>query len=390
MEPEVPAESEVSSEQVVTVDPEMSTELLISSEQAEWSESEYLLDYDDSSLDYEDANDIKKETWRDWIDKARQAGVPNRVLATIVTSDFEKRQQEQQEDLEKQFKEGKITMEEMNLAHLKQEIELENEMREALGEEGFLEWDMARELADVEMHYPGLTDEQARQVYDIHKQLTQSRRELEAAKINKEIDQNTFEKQCEMAQAKYDQEFWELMGYEHNNPLGGDLTAQMKRALDDLNVTNEQFEAVRTVENDIADQQARMMQQSYSEAIDVKKMERDQQALRESGNQQVKEILGEEAFDYYQKQQDSRYLDMMDYADDWQLSGEDIEYVYEMLKYKEDIKRDSQLNESGTPANGEIEVDVEQVSNEVTQDLRDYLGPERFALLENNGIFQSE
>src|SRR5204863_6228587 len=89
--------------------------------------------------------------WQNWIDNLRAAGVSEKVLAGLVNSDFENRWRIKLREVEKQFQDGEIDSDAVVRANQDHDIELEKEMRAALGEEGFRRWDKEKWLAEFDL-----------------------------------------------------------------------------------------------------------------------------------------------------------------------------------------------------------------------------------------------
>jgi hypothetical protein len=96
----------------------------------------------------------------------------------------------------------------------------------------------------------------------------------------------------------------------------------------------------------------------------------------------------------YERQQDSRYVDMKNFGAKWGISDQEIEQVYQLIRQHENAMQDYQrrlnlVEAADTPKQNELKSAMEQVSANTTQYLANLLGPDRFDTLKRNGILPS-
>ena len=105
-------------------------------------------------------------------------------------------------------------------------------------------------------------------------------------------------------------------------------------------------------------------------------------------------MLGTNAFDTLQKEQDGRYAKMKKYEDNWELDDNKVDYIYRSVRYYETAVEEYRSQVRAMEAKGEavdwsvVNRNLQQFSEQTQQALQNYLGQERFNKMQRNGIFQ--
>lgn len=330
---------------------------------------------------------------KQWVDLLRDAGASDSFLATIIQTDFDQHWQTRYADMQRKYQDGEVDINDMAILNADREMELEKQMQNELGEKGFKSWDEARQFSDINVAALNLTPAETDSLYQWRKRLQQQFHDADIAKAQKEIDQAEYDNRREAANAEYQQQLRLLLGYQrYKLAKGSGIPADVQHTLKEMKVGDDQLMAMENIEHQWGDQQAALQQKVEAGELNQADFEQQMQALQDWQQQKLQSTLGTNAFDYFQKQQDQRYVDMQSYAGRWGLGEQDVEQIYRTLSnydktvqsYKSQI---SVCEASGDSAKkDEIKNSLTSFANQTQQSLRQYLGQDRFNTLKNNHI----
>ena len=324
----------------------------------------------------------------DWRESLHRSNVPRHVLIAAIQADFHAKWSERDIELQKQYTNGKVEMEDLALFNLDREIALEAAMRDALGEDAFREWDRNRKFFDINTGALALTADEANKLHPLRTALTDRLRALERAKLKKEIDPAAYDERVEIAQADYEQELKKLVGFERfNEARDSGIPAYLRRELRGLGISEAQFAQVQEIEGTFGDGRADLQIAAQHGSIDSAKLDQEQEALTQLREAQLQQALGEKAYALYRKQQDPRYQTMVDFAPSWRLSAQDIENVFELLHAHETETRRVKLSAyaAGIPPE-KIQDQVSALQARLNESLLQTLSSEQIAKLGRNGV----
>ncbi len=325
-----------------------------------------------------------------WIDQLRAASVPDRILARAVLADLEeqwdRRVEEYQGDADK-------------LAALQQERERDQEsaLRAALGEEGFRLWDQQNLLREASLGKLQLTAAEANALYDLKKQLQQRHRDLEQARVRGEMDDAEINDASDKAYSEFNQQMKALLGdgryAKSQGQDDGTTAANLRQELAKVNPSDSQFQALLKAQQRWNERRAELDKQFQDDASSAAYAEQVR-TLGAARDQEYQRVLGTEAFDALQKEQDVAYSKMEKYKSIWGLDDNEIEYVYSTLKYHEKIVQDYLAQAHALEAQGQSAASdttkrsSQQLVEQTRQTLQNYLGQDLFNKMERNGVFQ--
>ncbi|MGA2853078.1 MAG: hypothetical protein ABSE90_02945, partial [Verrucomicrobiota bacterium] len=145
---------------------------------------------------------------RGWIvDQLRAMGVPNDVLALVALEDFEAQ-------WDSRFEECLGDMDKMSGVQLEHDMSKDAEMRAALGEEGFRQWDQKNMLWEAMSTEVETTASEAAAIYDLKKKLQQRLFELDKGKSKGEMDDAEVNDGYDKAYSEYNQQLKAVLGDE--------------------------------------------------------------------------------------------------------------------------------------------------------------------------------
>lgn len=334
---------------------------------------------------------------KDWVDLLRNAGAPESLLTTLIQSDFDRRWQSRAADLQKKYENNEADINDIALMNIEHDSDLEREMENTLGEDGFKHWDEARQFSDINVAALDLTPAETDSLYQLRKRLQQQLRAAEIAKDKKEIDQAELDSRHEAAEVEYQQQLRLLLGYQrYNLAKGSGIPDDIKHTLKEMNVGQDQLAEVETIQDKSDDKQAELEQEVEAGELNEAGFQQQMQSLRDWQQQQMQSALGTNAFAYFQKQQDPRYVNMQSFAINWGLSDQDIEQVYGALNNYDRTVQDYQQQMNACQANGDTEKEdeikqaLQTFSVQTAQSLQQYLGPQRYQTLKQNRILPAK
>jgi hypothetical protein len=334
-------------------------------------------------------------TWTNWIDALRSVGVPNKVMARLVLADFDDRWQKRMDELQKKFQRGDLDPDALIAASAERQTEQDRELRAALGEQGFRLWDEENTLLSLNVRNITLSASETNALYDLQKQFEQQTHDLEQKRQKGEIDDTDCNERMSQLQSAFDQQVEALLGKDRFASMKGaddDGSGELRRNLRKLNATDTQFESMLEAQRQWTERRAELdlqLQQNQSIGNAYEQKIQDIDAARD---QEYQRVLGTNAFDNFQMEQDNRYLQMKRYSSAWGIDDNNIDYIYRTIKYYEQSVQNyrqqaQQLEQSGQAVDwNAINNNLDQFSQQTQQALRDYLGVDRFNKINRNQV----
>jgi hypothetical protein len=339
-----------------------------------------------------DAPAAERRKWL--VDELRAMGMPNRTLARVVLADLDASWNKYAAEVTKKNHGDPEIMAELQL---KIDLGRDEEMRKALGEEGFKAWDRENMLRETNRGGISLTPSETEAAYALWKKLQNRDLELKQAKQKAEIDEAGVSDEYAKALTEFDRQMKALLGDERyasaRQADEGAAAADLKRELAKASPSDAQFrDLLKTQQawNDLRAKLDRQFQNDQSSAAYADQI----RALDEARDQEYQRVLGAAAFDTLQKEQHPSYALMEKYAGAWGLDQNKIDSVYGTIKYYEKTVADYQDQVRALEAQSqrvdheEADRDLRQFADQTQQSLRLYLGQESFDKLKRNGVFQ--
>jgi len=332
---------------------------------------------------------------RRWVvDQLRAMGVPNEVLARMVELNLDESCDERASEVWDQCNVDHDTMDALQLEF---DVNRDAEMRAALGEEGFKQWDHGNMMREANGGKVPLTPSETDAVYNLWKKLQQRQLELKLAKSNGEMDDKQAEEAWEKADAEYKQQMKALLGEERYTKAEqmdeGTAEASLKRDFAKANPSDTQFQGLLKAQQQWKEQRAEL-DKKFQDDTSSPAYADQVKALDEAREQEYRSVLGNDVFDTLQKQQDQTYTQMKKYESIWGLDDSKVDAVYATMKYYQKSAQDYQAQARAAEAQGqnvdwdEVNKNLQQFSQQTQETLQKYLGQDSFTKLQQNGIFQ--
>ncbi len=342
------------------------------------------------STDAASASD--KRRWL--VDQLRAMGVPNEILARVVQEDL---YAGWSKHAAKVAKECYGDLETMAALQLDVDTSRDAEMRAALGEEGFKRWDCGNMLREANSGKIQLTAAETDATYDLWKKLQQRELELKRAKLKGEMDEADAGDAYEKAVSEFQQQVKGVLGeerYAKSQQLDdGTAAAGLRHDFVKANPSDSQFQELLKTQQQWNERRSQLDKLSEDEQSSAAYADQIK-ALDAARDQEYRRVLGTNVFDAIQKEQDPGYSRMRKYENIWGLDDNKIDYVYGTLKYYQKSVEDYQDRARELEAGGQnvdwegVKKNLQQFAEQTGLTLQNYLGPDSFNRMEQNGIFQ--
>lgn len=330
---------------------------------------------------------------RRWlVDQLRAAGVPNEVVARFVMAEIDAGWQ-------KRFDETALDShgnpDAMVALHLEQEKDTDAQMRAALGDAGFRQWDQARMLREANIGKIELTAVETDAIYDLKKKLQQRSWDLEQARVDGNMDEAEINDATDKAYSEFNQQMKTLLGDARfaKSQGSGNEAANLQQDLAIVNPSDSQFQDLLKAQQQIDDRRSALDKQ-FQDNPSSPDYAAQLKALDDARTQEYQRVLGTNVFDALQKSQDIGYSKMKKYENIWGLDDGKIDYVYGTLKYYEKSVQDYQAQAKALESQGQsvdwdaAKKNLQQFAQQTQQSLQTYLGADSFNKMERNGVFQ--
>jgi hypothetical protein len=329
------------------------------------------------------------------IGRLRAEGVSEEVLGDIASAFFMRQWSEKMRAFQRRVRRGELDPREQSGLWLQMQTEQENALKAVLGEEGYVRWERANVLRWVDFGDVQLSPDEKDAVYRLQKELQRRQVELSRAFQAGEMDPFDNEELRRKYQEEYDQRMIEVLGAERYAQFKRDTDwnfGQLRRDLRELNLTEAQFDALYRVQREHRERQEELSRLQRAGEMQRGGESNPWQELETWREEEFKRVLGPNGYAEYQKLQDNRYKQLKQFAPAWNLSKDDVEYVYQALKEFRESSQDYQKRAREISARGEsidwneIQLNLEEFKTEVRDELVRQLGEERYNKLRRAGL----
>jgi hypothetical protein len=332
---------------------------------------------------------------RRWLaDQLRAMGIPNKILARVVWADLDKGWTKHATEVALEYHGDPDAMAALQLETDKSK---DAEMRAALGEEGFTQWDHENMLREVGRNKIQLTPAETDQAYGLWKKRQQRQLDLQQAQMDGTMDPADVAEATEKAEAEYSQQLKAALGderYAKSQPTDDvSAAADLRQDLGSANPSDSQFQALLKAQQQWNDQRAALDKQFQNDPTSTDYADQIK-ALDAARSQEYQRVLGGDAFAALQKQQDPGYTQMKKYESLWNLDDNSIDSVYGAMKYYQKTAEDYQAQVRALETGGQtvdwngVNKNLQVFAAQTQQSLENYLGADRFNRMAQNGVFQ--
>jgi hypothetical protein len=330
--------------------------------------------------DFASASDRRR--WM--VDRLRAMGVPNDVLALVARMDFEMQ-------WDSRFEGCWGDRDKMGAVQVEMDRSKDAELRAALGEAGFKQWDQKNMLWEAMSTEVDVTGAEAAAIYELKKKLQRHLLDMEEAKLKRTMDDAEISEADDKAYSEYSQQLKALLGedrYAKSQQLDDAFKADLLRhELAGVDPSDSQFQELFKAQQQWNKSLLQLDASSPDYAAQLK-------ALDDARDQEYRQVLGASAFDTLQKQQDPGYSQMKKYESLWGLDDHKIDYVFETMRQYEKSVRDYQAQVNASQAQGQgvgwdtVNQTLQKLAAQTQQELQNYLGQDSFNKLQRNRVLK--
>jgi hypothetical protein len=332
---------------------------------------------------------------RRWlVDQLRAMGVPNKILARVVWADLDKGWTRHATEVALEYRGDPDAMAALQL---ETDQSKDAEMRAALGEEGFMQWDHENMLREVSQKKIQLTPAETDQAYELWKKRQQGQLDLQQAQMDGTMDPADAADATEKAEAEYAQQMKSVLGDARYAQVqqtdDTSAAADLRQNLANVNPSDSQFQALLKAQQQWNDQRAALDKQFQNDPTSTTYADQIK-TLDAARAQEYRRVLGDDAFAALQKQQDPGYTQMKKYESLWNLDDNSIDSIYAAMKYYQKTAGDYQAQARALQAGGQnvdwagINKNLDTFAAQTEQSLAKYLGADRYNKMAQNGVFQ--
>lgn len=333
--------------------------------------------------------------WPRWLPQLRAAGVSEEILAGLVIADFDTRWDQRLGYLQRQYEAGAIEQTVVAHAHNLGDAEQEQELRLALGDEGFRRWEQRNLLREFAPQQLRLTPAEGDAIYDLRRNLIVQRRGLEQANQRGEIDDADLADRLAAVETDYHARLKPLLGEERYAILNGadaEPNADLRRQLQNVAVSPAQLNALADVRRASDALNAEIDRQWDESPTRELGFEMRRLALEAARDREYERVLGSEKFAEFKKANDARYQSLKRFAETWRISHGELENLYATLQNYDrtvgDFRQQAFLAEQkGQPVDWpDLQRAITEFSQQLEQSIRKSLGDERFDRLKRSAV----
>jgi hypothetical protein len=324
------------------------------------------------------------------VDRLRVLGAPNEVLGRVARVDFEVQ-------WDSRFEENWGDPIQSAAVQLEMNLSKDAEMRAALGEEDFKQWDQEYMLWEAMSTKVEVTASEADSLYSSKKKLQQRMLELDKARLEGTMDDAEINEAIDQAYAELNQHLRAVLGderYAKSQQIDEAFMADnFRHQLAKANPTEAQFQQLFKAEMEWNLARMKVEQQFQNNTFSPEYLAK-LKALDAAHDEEYQRVLGAAVFDSLRKQRDPAYSQMKKYESHWGLNDEKIDYVYSTMKQYNETVADYQvqvleLQERGQSVDAAaVNRYLQQVANEAQQALENYVGKESLEKLQGNRVLR--
>jgi hypothetical protein len=338
-------------------------------------------------------------SFNQWIRQSRDAGIADDVLVELVVAEFNNRWAERQREFDRRYWRG--YEDNASRARFEQEhdVEVERAVRSALGDKSFFAWDKRRVFTAFDVAKLNLSPDEEKTFYQIQKEWNRLNSELQGKHMAGEVDEGAFNQSFSAGLSNYESQCKALLGDDRYAALQQPMdmsNVELRQSLGKLPVTEAQFDALVAANQQTTARRAELDRQLAAGELQPTEYTAQLQAAELAKEQAFQQTLGAETYADVQKQQDSRYEMLKQYAVDWKLSANDVEYLYRLThdyaKSVQDYRQHAQMvEEQGQAVDWQtVQQNLHRFSQQTEQVLRVYLGDDRLTKLKENRVFEPD
>ena len=336
------------------------------------------------------------------IKQLQASGVSDETLAGFVQAEFSRQWSTIAQEMQRKINRGDGDQREQLRFYADIQSNQTEAVKALLGDEAYSHLEKQNALRWAEGTGIALTPEQAMVAYQASMEYGPGGhrgRDLSAAFRAGEIDPADYQEQQSALQKEYEQQMAALIGADGFAELKRNSDwnyGRWRRQLKDLNLPDTQVDGLYSTMQQYSQKQQELQRLNQSGQLQSQDYGQQVTALNNEREQEMQRILGADGYAQYQKVTDSRYQQLKQYAPAWQLTPADIERVYQSVtqatQAADDYRKQAQTaGQEGRQVNWQdIQKTIDDYKRQAEDELRQYLGEDRFNKLKRAGVIQMD
>ncbi len=326
--------------------------------------------------------------------RLEQSGISRHLLVDVWREDYRRKGNKRAAQLEARYAPNQPPQREYLALQRQQEDEQIRELKDLLGEEGYLAWDKEETLRKLNFEEVPMNPAEAGQAYRLQKQLDEKLRTLQMGMEDGDADIADMGTLQMQAQESFEKELEKLLGHERYNQLKGYTFPLVEghMELNELSPSPEQVDALKGADSEYRTKEAALSRRLRDKPADAVAIAAELQALKDTREESFRKALGADAYVQFKLEHDTTYQTLKQYAGAWNLKESDIAPVYEKLRTFQDnvdgLRQAAQMSElAGESADWKtINSAIDQARQQTEASLQDLIGGEPLRRLTRNGL----
>ncbi len=342
---------------------------------------------------------IEAADYPTFIRRLRAAGLSDETILTLVVAEFHQRQQDDYLALQAQFDRGELSQEELTKRTAQASKETKAALEALLGRETYRSYEMSQDFDLARLAQTGkFSDEVLERYFDLKQKHDERRAEMATRLGTGEFESQEFQIESQKMEKLYRAELEKSLGAQVARQIltATDPTVQtLRRQLKETPLTDEEAAEVAQIlrdYNDAIQDLSILVARDYASPEEIQP---DQQSVEEEKQERLLAVLGPERYAEYERQNDYTFQQMSSWAKRNELTDEQVNYVYGVVKDWREHQRALQSQVVEMPelieddavfqqlqaAEDERLAAWEQANVAARDTLQAYLGPERYEQL---------
>lgn len=321
-------------------------------------------------------------------------GIPRSAVVAALLDTFHRRWDLRFTELQRAYAPRQVPEREwIELGRLRAADQV-RELKETLGEEGYVQWDRERTLQAVNPAGAPMTPAEAERAYRLRKDFEEKHAELQMAMEDGVADRADAAALQARAQEALDRELETLLGKERYEQMRGFTSpvAEVQRIYGDLNPSLAQAEAVVRAEDQSRRRETELAGRVKEGRADPAALAAELKVIQETREQELRRVFGADAYETMKRQTDPTYRTLQQYAGAWGLGPHELPRVYSVLRdFHADAERmrlaAGMRQTAGQPVDWrEVDAAIDAARRQTEAGLTAVLGGERLHRLKQNEL----
>lgn len=322
------------------------------------------------------------------------AGISRNLLVDIKRLDFRRRWNKRVVELENRYAPKQPPQREYLALERERDAEQIRELKEALGEEGYLAWDKEETLRKLNFEEVPMNPMEADRAYHLQKQLDDKLQEFQMGMEDGDADVADAGTLQMQAQDAYEKELEKLLGRKRYEQLKGYTSPLVEGTMmfNELNASEDQVTALKAAQSGYSKDETALAQRLREKPSDARAIATELKALNDAREENFRNAVGAATYDQLKREHDSTYQTLKQYAGAWNLTDSEIEPVYAKVKGFQDdserLRQAAQMSELAgqNPDWNAVNSAIDQSRSETESGLQNLIGSERVRRLLRNGM----